>query len=370
MQLSYWEYKTWFSNIDHTVVGSGIVGLSTAIFLKEKYPKAKVVVLERGVLPQGASTKNAGFACFGSLSEICSDLKAHSEKEVIGLIWQRHKGIQLLRNLLGDDRIGYQRLGGHEIFLSKNENLFEECLQRMAEVNEWLRPVFGEPPFALTKNRFGFKEINPQYITHQFEGQLDAGMMMKSLLDLAVKKGVHIFNSVEVLEYDDTGDDVSLKTDAFEFSTRKLIIATNGFAKQFLKEEVNPARAQVLVTKPIRYLHIKGAFHFDEGYYYFRNIDGRILFGGGRNLDFKVETTTKLNTTEKVQNRLEALLSTVILPNTPFEIEHRWSGIMGVGNQKKPIVKALSDNVFCGIRLGGMGVAIGSTVGKELASSI
>ena len=64
------------------------------------------------------------------------------------------------------------------------------------------------------------------------------------------------------------------------------------------------------------------------------------------------------------------MLKTTILPNTPFEIEHRWSGIMGVGNQKKAIVKPLTSNVFCGVRLGGMGVAIGSLVGKELAELV
>ena len=86
MNLSYWEKKEWFSNIDFTIVGSGIVGLNTAINLRKKYPKAKIVVLERGVLPHGASTKNAGFACFGSISEILSDLKSHSEDEVLQLI--------------------------------------------------------------------------------------------------------------------------------------------------------------------------------------------------------------------------------------------------------------------------------------------
>ena len=64
------------------------------------------------------------------------------------------------------------------------------------------------------------------------------------------------------------------------------------------------------------------------------------------------------------------LSSDIILPNQTFEVEHRWSGIMGVGNQKKAIVKQKSNNVFCGIRLGGMGVAIGSLVGKELAELI
>ena len=122
-----------------------------------------------------------------------------------------------------------------------------------------------------------------------------------------------------------------------------------------------------MITKPIKNLHIQGIFHLDQGYYYFRNIDNRILFGGGRNLDFKTEETTEFAQTKLIQNKLETLLKTTILPETNFEIDYRWSGIMGVGKQKKVIVKQLSNNVFCGVRLGGMGVAIGSLIGKELA---
>ena len=131
-----------------------------------------------------------------------------------------------------------------------------------------------------------------------------------------------------------------------------------------------PARAQVLVTKPIDNLQIKGTFHLDKGYYYFRNIGNRVLFGGGRNLDFKTEETTEMELTELVQKQLEHLLKTVVLPSNEFEIEKRWSGIMGIGKQKKPIVKALSNNIFCGVRLGGMGVAIGSSIGKQLSEIV
>ena len=134
--------------------------------------------------------------------------------------------------------------------------------------------------------------------------------------------------------------------------------------------DVAPARAQVLITKPIRNLKLKGTFHYDEGFYYFRNIDDRILLGGGRNLDLKGETTTKIDITPKIQNQLEYLLKTVIIPNQKFEIEHRWSGIMGVGSEKKPIIKHVSPNVVCAVRMGGMGVAIGSLVGKEAAELI
>ena len=124
----------------------------------------------------------------------------------------------------------------------------------------------------------------------------------------------------------------------------------------------------MLITKPITKLHIKGTFHLDKGYYYFRNIEDRILFGGGRNLDFKTEETTEFGQTEVIQKKLEEILKETILSNTNFEIEHRWSGIMGVGNQKKAIVKQISKNVFCGVRLGGMGIAVGSLIGKELAN--
>ena len=79
------------------------------------------------------------------------------------------------------------------------------------------------------------------------------------------------------------------------------------------------------------------------------------------------KNTSQTGLTPIIQNKLEQLLTTTILPQTPFEIDTRWSGIMGVGCQKKPIVKQIHPNVYCGVRLGGMGVAIGSIIGKELA---
>jgi glycine/D-amino acid oxidase-like deaminating enzyme len=170
--------------------------------------------------------------------------------------------------------------------------------------------------------------------------------------------------------FQETDNAVHIKTNQFEFKTNKLFIATNGFASQLIDQPVKPARAQVLITKPIKSLHIKGTFHLDKGFYYFRNINDRVLFGGGRNLDFIGEETTEMAQTDLIQNHLEHLLKTIILPETVFEIEHRWSGIMGVGQQKKAIVKQLSNHVYCGVRLGGMGVAIGSTIGKELAQLI
>lgn len=368
MKYSYWEIKEWFTNVDYTIVGSGIVGLNCALRLKERFPQAKVLVLEKGMLPQGASTKNAGFACFGSVSEILSDLKTHTETEVFDLVKKRWEGLQLLRNILGDEQIDYQHYKGYELF--QTEDFYESCASQIPYLNTLLHPIFKDDVFSTSENIFGFNNIYPKYTVNDFEGQIDTGRMMACLLRKAQQKGIRILNNCEVKEYTENGDRVTIKTNTVSFTTKKLLIATNGFSNQIIDEAVKPARAQVLITKPIRNLHIKGTFHLDEGYYYFRNIDDRILFGGGRNLDIKTEETSEFGQTELIQHKLEELLETTILPDIDFEIEQCWSGIMGVGNQKKAIVKAISSNVFCGIRLGGMGVAIGSLVGKELAELI
>lgn len=370
MQLSYWELKNWFTNIDFTIVGSGIVGLHCALNLREKFPNSKILILEKGILPQGASTKNAGFACFGSLSEIIDDLKTHTEEEVLQLIQKRWNGLQLLRKRLGDEVIDYKPFGGYELFLKNDEAFYNRCLGQLPFINDVLRPIFKTDVFVKEVDRFNFKQVFEHIVFNPFEGQIDTGNMMQALLKEAVSNNILILNQQNVTSFIDHNSYVEVVTNEISFKTNKLLFATNGFASQLTNNQVQPARAQVVITKPIDNLDIKGTFHLDQGYYYFRNIGNRILFGGGRNLDFKGETTTEFAQTEIIQKKLEQLLNDVILPNQTFEIEHRWSGIMGVGNHKKPIVEQLSNNVYCGVRLGGMGVAIGSLIGKELADLI
>jgi len=364
--FSFWETQTYFSNIDLIIIGSGIVGLNAAISYKEKHKKAKVVVLERGVLPHGASTKNAGFACFGSVSELLSDIKKTSEETVWQTVEMRIKGLEVLKKRLGSKQMDYKEFGGYELF--DNVERFEECKDIIDYFNFQVSSLTKTKNTYSVENKrinsFQFKQIKG-LILNKKEGQIDTGMMMQNLIQLALNKGVIILNSVSVKKLNDLKVGVAIDTSVGELKAKQVIVATNGFATELLKlKDVKPARAQVLITKPIDNLKIKGTFHYDEGYYYFRNIGKRVLFGGGRNLDFKKETSSEFVLNPKIQNQLEKLLKTVILPETPFEVEQRWCGIMGVGDEKKPIIKIISSNVVCAVRMGGMGVAIGSLVGK------
>ncbi len=366
-QLSYWEKETYINHINFLIVGSGIVGLTTAIYLKQRFPKQKVVVIERGYLPTGASSKNAGFACIGSPSELLNDLNHNSEDEVFFTVEKRWRGLLTLKDLLGEKQIGFVKNGSYELF--NNEDMFNYCVSNIKKLNNKLKDITGlSSAFNIDENiikKSGFKGFK-YAISHQEEGQIDTGKMIYNLVKLAVKKDIIVLNQVEAITFDNQ----ILHTNLGELKYDKLLICTNGFAKQMIDDDITPARAQVLITKPISNLKFKGIFHFDSGYYYFRNVGNRVLFGGGRNLDFKSETTTKFEINNRIIKQLKEILSQQLLPDTPFEIEHQWTGIMGVGKKKSPIIKQIDKNVYCGVRLGGMGVAIGSLVGKELADKI
>ena len=373
MNLSFWEMQTFFKTPDLVIIGSGIVGLNAALAYKTKKTKSRVLVLERGVLPSGASTKNAGFACFGSASEVLHDLSINPEKEVMETIEMRYMGLKKTRKLLGDASIEFEKFGGYEVFDSKVK--FQKCEQELSKVNHLVSEITGEKcTYKVDKGivqSSGFSGFT-HAIKNKLEGQLNTGKLMKSLIDRCNKMGIQILNGIQVTQIFDNGRDVELKiSNDFVLRSRKVIVATNGFARKLLEiQDVEPARAQVLITEEIKGLAVKGSFHYNEGYFYFRNFGNRILFGGGRNLDFKKEHTFDFGLTEKIQKKLESILRTKILPRKKVSIEHRWSGIMGIGSSKKPIIKLYSPNVVCAVRMGGMGIAIGSVVGELSANLI
>lgn len=372
--LSYWEKKTFFNDVDYLIIGAGIVGYSTALNLRKLDPDSKIVIIERGFLPSGASSKNAGFACFGSATELISDLKTMPEEEVWETVSRRWQGLQKLRETVGDDNLKLQVNGSWDLITNNDISLYEETLEQINYLNNKIEAITGEKDvYSIDKNcneKFGMNSIHSS-IFNRMEGQIDTAKMNSTFFKKAIENDIHVLFGLEAKSVESNQNETIVTTNKGALTAKRIAVCTNGFAAQLLPhEDVKPARAQVLITKPIENLKIKGTFHYDQGYYYFRNIDKRILLGGGRNLDFKAETTTELENTELIMNRLKSLLKEVILPNTQYEIDYEWSGIMGVGESKKPIIKKLKQNIFCGVRLGGMGVAIGSLVGNELAQLI
>ena len=368
-KLSFWERSVYLDGIDFAIIGAGIVGMSTALHLRKRFPSAKIVVLERGYLPTGASTKNAGFACFGSPTELRDDLKTMSEQVVWDTVAMRMEGLQELMALIDPVDMSYEPCGSWDLISSEEELLPDAFI---AYLNEKVKEISGKENtyaidhFKLEQSKM--KGFQAAYY-NRLEGAIHTGKLIQALHRSCLNKGIHIFFDMEVLSFEATENGVLLQTKMGELTTAKLLVCTNAFAHSYMAD-VRPARAQVLITKPISNLSINGTFHMEGGYYYFRNIDNRMLFGGGRNLDFDGETTTEFGTSKLIQEKLLHYLRVNILPSTSFEVDYSWSGIMAVGSEKKPIIHKTNKNIAFGVRMGGMGLAIGASVGKELSKII
>ena len=155
---------------------------------------------------------------------------------------------------------------------------------------------------------------------------------------------------------------------ALQIQAAQVAVCTNAFAQQLLPElQLEPGRGLVLVTKPMASVPFRGTVHFDQGYFYFRDAGDRVLFGGGRNKAYEEERTNAFGLNEELLKLLTKYMTEAILPNQPWELDMAWSGSMAFGSDKQPILQQISDRVVAGVRLGGMGVAIGSRLGEKLA---
>lgn len=375
--LSYWEAQSLVPKADIFILGGGLVGLSTAISIKEKNPKLKVCVLDKYVFPQGASSKNAGFACFGSVSEILDDLNRSSESEVFSLVQARWQGLQILRARLGDQGIGYEAVGGYEVFTEGDQEAYQSCIEKIEYLNEMVKEkIHLEDCFSLFEGNQENGSLKPMrgFIFNRLEGLIDTGKMLVSLIQRAKQLSVKLLYGfpIEQIVYHENDHRIFLKSSlGWIIPVPKLVVATNGFTQQLLPHlEVEAVRNQVLVTNPIKGLSLKGGFHVDRGYVYFRNIGNRILIGGGRNINFEEETTSQFGTTPIILNYLKSLVEELFHLDQPYQFDYNWSGILGVGNSKSPIAKRLNQNLVVGVRLGGMGVALSSKIGMDLADLI
>jgi gamma-glutamylputrescine oxidase len=372
---SVWELESFYAPKDVIIIGSGLVGLWSAYYLKKANPQLTVTIVESGTIPTGASTRNAGFACFGSVTELLNDIRTMGQDKTMELVQLRYEGLRRIRKVFSKNEIGYESNGGYELITAAQYPKLKQLKNDIGLLNILLRKTIKQDKvFKLADKKiaaFGFK--NTQYLVgNRLEAQLHSGKLVTALLQKVQGMGVQVITQCHVTSFDKQQGLVSLNTNLpVPLTAKQILICTNGFAKQLLPAvDVLPQRGQVLVTAPLKKIPFKGCFHYDGGFYYFRNLGNRVLLGGGRNLAIDEEQSSELIITHKIQDGLEQFLKDFVLPGQQYTIEHRWSGIMGMGKQKMPVIKEIQKNIFCCVRMSGMGVALAPVVSNMVVKKM
>lgn len=372
---SYWETSRLLGTYDVLIVGSGMVGLWTAFHLRQRAPRLKVGIVDQ--LPSGqagASTRNAGFACFGSPTELLDDLRHESRNAIVERLAWRFEGLQAWRATFGTDALGWQPGQGFEIFSREQEAEWENAQQHLDTLNA-LADAAGIPEKVYARCTPPIPSLLG-CIAIEHEAGLHAGMAHQSLKKAVSDLGMDLLQGVEIPEkslWERThSNHWHLPTDRGILRAGHMVVAANAWTGTLLgRTDVLPGRGQVLLTEPIEQLPYRGTYHADEGYLYFRNVENRLLLGGGRNAFRRQEETFDGNTSEEVQNYLDAYLKDVLLPGFDVEVSDRWAGTMAfsVDGSKMPILES-QHGLTIVARMGGMGVALAPKAGQKAAEMV
>ena len=363
--LSYWEQKDLIPDVDIVIIGAGIVGLTTARILAERQPQLNVAILEAQTVGAAASSRNAGFACFGSVSEILADIRHYDIDQVKAIIDLRRKGLKRLISRYGAASLTLELCGGYEVF--RDTSTFENFASSISEINR----LIGEEIFKIAKTERSTRFYKNCILNDQ-EGHLDTGKMYKCLYDDAISHKVRIYNGLRATKIESGAKAVEIVLEGGgKIKCSQVVVTTNALTREILPGiEVIPCRNQVIVTHPIPNHKIRGTYHMDEGYVYFRDIGARILIGGGRN-KFPEEETDKFGINNSNVDYLIQILKTLVIPDVhQIKVDYQWSGILSGGSNRMPIVKRIDDRITVAVRLGGMGVAIGSIIGEQTATLV
>ena len=353
--FSFWERKAWLNDLDALVVGTGVVGTNAALRLREQHPHWRIAMVERSTFGS-STTRNAGFACFGSPSELLDDLNSLGAEAMTDLVRLRWEGLKLLREMWGDGPLGYRPCGAVEAFT--DPKLYQSCLDMLPILNDQLRLVFGKDAFHVEAQPEGTKGLLGG-IRSPLEGDLDTSKLTLLLRRALADQHIPCLSGINVVGLEPRHGQWQVHTEIGSTVVPNVFIASNAWAAELLEVDVTPRANQVIVSQPLPGLNLVNTLHHDRGYVYAREIDGRLLIGGGRQWSCDTE-----------EERVERLLDwaqTHITGAEAFRIEHRWVGQLGVGQHRRPLIQQVAPGLFAGVRLGGMGVAIGSLVGRKLA---
>ncbi|SJZ92445.1 NAD(P)/FAD-dependent oxidoreductase [Sediminibacterium ginsengisoli] len=370
--LSIWEKETYYSPQDIIIAGGGLMGLWTAFELKKRNNALRISVVERNPVPLGASSRNAGFACFGSPTELIHNMRSMGKDAMLEVVEMRYKGIEKIRSFFKDDEIAFDPCGGFEC-IDHTYDSWHELPGLLDELNDALKPVTGiSQVFSYANDQIQEKGLRnfDAMISNPLEAGLHSGMLLQGLSRLVQSMGVQLYYGLEVTGWDE-GEPVTVHTSQFNMQAGRLLLCCNAFTKDlFPASGVVPARGQVIVTSPVPGLTMKGTFHYDEGFYYWRNLGNRILLGGARNTAIDAERTTGFEGSGEIRIRLEQFLREHLSPRYSYTIDHHWSGIMGFTDNGMPLLEAAGEKTDAVSACNGMGVALTPVFAEKVAQHL
>lgn len=369
---SFWINSIYKQTFDILVIGNGFTGMQVALQLKLTYPNQSIAIADQYYISKGASLRNAGFACFGSASEILDDIESSKNKQdVYDLVAMRYQGLQYLQEDFAD--FDYFQGNAHEVFLETETAQYNHCLAQLDEVNTNMKTITGLDQTYTTEKQHFNHSFQTHSIVNSLEGHLNTGKLYHQMQQKVIANGVFWIADFKVSSVTEKSPFHITSEKQEILKAHKVVSCINAFTPDIISNApMSPARGQIMVTKPLQSNPLKGILHANKGYIYARDLGDRILIGGARDIDLKTEETYHCEENKKITSYLLDFVNHKLLKNEETTIDTTWSCIMGMSPDKggKPIIKEEQPGFWSCYRLGGMGVALSSVLARKVAEQV
>ncbi len=367
MTRSHWQRGELGATItcDIAVVGGGILGTSTAFWLKKYNPAAQVVLVESETVGAGATGRNAGFLLQGAAVDYATDIERYGTERAQQLWRFTKENRDLIATELDHSKIAFEPSGSLILAGSVAEKdrlvvssaLLQDAGEKVeywpkAEINAQIRGLGFEGGLMIASGA----RVNSQKLVREIAGRSGAILLEHTpVYDMVTKEG-----------------QVKLACSGRDVLATRVVFCTNAYLPQLfpaLEPHIKPVRAQMLstvsyppwLTYPV-YSH--------EGYYYIRQLaSGEILLGGARHLFADEEVGYEDRTTPGLQDALRTYLREYFPHISPVDVRYAWSGVMAFTSDGLPYYahKTHYPGVSWAAGFNGHGMGYGFRFGKMIA---
>lgn len=322
---------------DLAIVGGGFSGLWSALKARERYPDARIILLEARTLGNAASGRNGGF-CAPSISHGVSNALARWPDEAEDLV-----------------RLGRQN--SEELQEDLSRYGIEAEFERSGKLNVAAQPweVEGLKTTQEAFSHFGIqteflegaalkeKLDSPRYSAGLFEPNyalVNPAKLVDGLARVCMSRGIEIFENSAVLDMNQRDNGIALQTAQGPVHADKVILATNAAIPLLrkLRNTIIPIFDYTLMTEPLSDEQLKvtgwvGRYGIaDSGnqfHYSRKTADNRILWGGYDAVyHFGSKRDARLHHRPESYARLAENFRQVFPALANVTFTHAWGGII------------------------------------------
>lgn len=357
---------------DVLIIGGGIAGLSAAIELQRS--GTKVLVLDRGAIGSGASSRNGGaLSGAGSLGRARSDLHSGVSRKILEEMFEEAEAsYDQFQAFIEREEIdcSFRRTGR---FVGAHAPKALDALKRRAEM---LNRTGRDRAVVLDRNRVGEEIATDLYhggLLIDRSGSLHPGLYVQGLAKAATRLGADLRSGVDVFGLEKRGDRYSVRTSRGTVMAHQVMVATNGYtggATPWHSRRLVPVASYMIATEPLGEERIRALLPHLRVYgdtkkvlYYFRPSPDftRILFGG--RASFVDADATR------AASRLHSFLTGLFPSLENVRITHGWKGNVAFAFDYLPHV-GQQDGIHYALGCNGSGVVTMTHLGRCAARQI